>query len=268
MKHLNQYGKWATVVGSAEGLGLAFSQQLLLSGFNIIMVDKDEEKLKLSASSLTGTVKQVILDLSKPKRVNELTILISELGCRLVIFNAAYGPVKRFLDNSEEELETYIQLNANAPLRLAHQFSRLWLNKEKAGFLIMSSLAGLRGTSLVAPYSATKGFDWLLMEALYYEFLETNLDFTACIAGTIDTPNYRSLNAQHSGVKPKDMSPDEVALEALNALGKQPLIIAGKGNRMTNILLQRILGHKLASKLTNKTMRKMFAAQWRKGYQK
>lgn len=268
LKHLKLYGKWATVVGAAEGLGLAFSRILIENGFHVLMVDVDVLKLKSSVTDLGEYAKPLVLDMSKPKSTESLFEAIQETECRLVIYNAAYGPVKKFLDNSEDELQTYMELNANAPLKLAHKFARLWLNKEKAGFLVMSSLAGLRGTSLVAPYSATKGFDWLLMEALYYEFKETNLDFCACISGTIDTPNYRELNAEKSGVKPKTLSPDQVATEALQALGVKPFSVAGLTNRITNIVLKRVFGHELASRITNSTMRKMFAKQWGKGYQR
>ena len=40
----NKYGIWAVIVGSAEGLGEAFSIALAKRGMNLIMVDNQKDR--------------------------------------------------------------------------------------------------------------------------------------------------------------------------------------------------------------------------------
>jgi short-subunit dehydrogenase len=54
------------------------------------------------------------------------------------------------------------------------------------------------------------------------------------------------------------MEPDDVAREALDALGKQPSIVSGGFNRLAGVFLQRILPRKAAIGMMTKTTRAMY----------
>ena len=43
---------WAVVTGSAMGIGKAYSQELAKMGINIIMIDKDENKMEKTKEEL------------------------------------------------------------------------------------------------------------------------------------------------------------------------------------------------------------------------
>ena len=260
------------VAGAAEGLGAEFSRLLASNGKNLILVDRNEDQLNMLVTSIQQTsrveVRTTLLDLTQKHALETISEQLKFTKCSLVVYNAAYGPVKKFLENNEEELDYYIDLNARIPLILAHRFASLRINQGPAGFLMMSSLAGLRGTMLVAPYAATKAFDWNLMEGLFYEFKNTNIDFTACCAGPIATPGYISTKPGSARFKPKDAHPADVAREALSALGESAIWIEGQGNRWSDFLMRRILPHSWASVMANKTMKEIFKAQWGSGYDK
>jgi len=270
--NLDKYGTWALVAGASEGLGAAFATALAQRGKSLILVARNNEKLNTLASTLRSQykieTKAVRLDLSKKESISIIENVLIEKDCRLLIYNAAYGPVKKFLENTPEELDFYLDLNARTPLHLARIFSELHLGKSPAGFLLMASMAGMRGTSLVAPYAATKAFDWNLAEGLFYEFKDTNIDFSSTCAGPIATPNYLATDPQKFGWKPADASPESVAEEALWALGKKAVHIPGKTNRIIDLLMSRILPHSSAAKIANKTMKGMYARQWNGGYKK
>jgi short-subunit dehydrogenase len=123
----------------------------------------------------------------------------------------------------------------------------------------MSSLAGLIGMQLVAPYAATKAFTWNLAEALHYELKQYNIDIMACIAGATATPAYLETLPQYGLIKPAVMKPDKVAEEALINLGRKTLFIPGLSNRISYFLLTRVLPRKVASAITNGTMRKLYS---------
>ena len=55
-KFKNKYGSWAIVVGSAEGLGEAYTFALAKRKMNLILVDNQQEKL----TTITITTKTIL----------------------------------------------------------------------------------------------------------------------------------------------------------------------------------------------------------------
>lgn len=261
MSLFEKYGNWACVAGAGEGLGAAFSTGLAQRGFNLILVDKDKLRLNDISDQLQKTYNIEIaclnLDLSERNCVDEISNALENKNCRFMVYNAAYGPVKPFLSNTPQELDLYLNVNMKTPLHLAHRFAYL-KQKNQAGLLLISSLAGFRGTQFVIPYAASKAFTWNLAEGLYYEFKETLMDFSVCCPGPIDTPNYRSTNPRKTFVTPKSMKPELVAEEALHRFGKILFIIPGMSNKIAHFILNRILPRKISSAIHNAAMKKMY----------
>ena len=258
MKTLEQYGQWAMVAGAAEGLGEAFCVALAKAGKHLIMVDHQTDKLSALAGRLVSNyhieTEIVGKDLTDPLVLSNLVKRARNRDCRLWLYIAAYGPVKPFHNYSVEELETTLSLNAGSPLFLARNFIELWLNKEPAGFMVMSSLSGLRGTKLVVPYAATKAFDWNLIEGLHHEYKGSNLDFVTACAGPILTPKYIATAPKEHLFKPKERSADYIAQAVLKSFGKRYLIIPGLENRVGEIILTRLLPKRTASTIANWVM--------------
>jgi short-subunit dehydrogenase len=258
----DNYGSWACVAGAGEGLGAAFSFGLAHRRFNLILIDKDEEKLNDIQKQLQGKYKLEIqilkLDLQDRNSVDVISESLEHTDCRFMVYNAAYGPVKPFLSNTPEELDLYLNVNMKTPLHLSYRFAHM-NQKKQAGLLLISSLAGFRGTQFVIPYAASKAFLWNLAEGLYYEFKDTQLDVSVCCPGSIDTPNFRSTKPQKTFVTPKPMKPALVAEEALNKFGKKLFILPGITNKLVHFILNRILPRKIASAIHNSTMKKMYS---------
>ncbi|MDZ7605865.1 MAG: SDR family NAD(P)-dependent oxidoreductase [Cyclobacteriaceae bacterium] len=124
----------------------------------------------------------------------------------------------------------------------------------RKGILLVSSLAGFRGTQLVIPYAATKAFIWNLAEGLHYEFKDKGLDISVLCPGTVDTPGFRATEAKTTFFTPKPMSPLSVAEIAVAKFGRQLFIVPGLSNKFAHFLLQRVLPRKLSSKIHNDAM--------------
>ena len=259
----NNYGNWAIVVGSAEGLGEAYSIALAKRNMNLIMVDNQLDSLRILANQLEKDFDietiPLDLDLSQSDAVKKMMNEIQQLDCRLLIYNAAYSLIKPFVNHTEAELDNFIDINTKTQLKLVHQFSKLLVDKKQSGgILLMSSLAGLIGMQLVSTYAATKAFAWNLAEALHYELKPQHIDVMACIAGATSTPAYLKTKPTYGIIKPLVMKPKSVAERALNKLGKRALFIPGFSNRMNYFILTRLLPRKLAASVANKTMLTMF----------
>jgi short-subunit dehydrogenase len=259
-----KYGPWALLAGAAEGLGEAYTLALAKRGVNIVMADKQAELLR----SLAGRVEKefgistmtIHTDLVQENAAKEIMHAIRDIDCRLFIYNAAYSRIKPFVAYTEEELDSYIEINTHTPLKLVHAFvHKLKHTGNSGGILLMSSLAGLIGMQLVAPYAATKAFAWNLAEALNHELKIFHIDIMACIAGATATPAYLATQPCYGLFRPAVMKPGAVAEAALDKLGRKTLFIPGLPNRMSYFILTRLLPRKAASAIANNTMRKMYA---------
>ena len=96
-------------------------------------------------------------------------------------------------------------------------------------------------------------------KGLWWELGKSGVDVLACVAGATDTPGYRSSAPRpgSDGNVPVQ-SADQVAAEALAALGKRPSIITGRKNRFAAALLSRLLPRRAAVKLMGRTMDRMY----------
>ena len=257
-----QYGTWGIVAGAGEGLGAAFALALAKRGQNVVLIDRNSTALDAIAREIEDKYGRksikLNLDLAIKNTVNEILKCIEPIDCRMLVYNAAYGPVKSFLSNSEEELDYYIELNSRIPLHLVYGFLKKRMRDKKLGVILMSSLAGLYGTSYVAPYGATKAFNYNLGEALFHEFQGSGIDILACCAGATDTPNYRQTKPKYGLIKPSVMAPQHVAEGSLKRLGQTGLYIPGFNNRLTQFIFTRIFTRKLAVWVMNRTMKGMY----------
>ena len=258
-----RFGQWALVAGAAEGIGAAYCEELAKKRMNVILVDLNEKGMESLSKELETRYKIdticLVCDLSEDNAPVLCMKMIRETGCRLLIYNAAYSRVKPFLKNEYSELDLYINVNTRTPLKLVHLFSAELRKKNlKGGILLMSSLAGMYGTSLVAAYSGTKGFNLMLAEALSHELKPFGIEVSTCCAGATATPGYLGSNPSSGLISPPVMKPSKVANIALKKLGKKTVIIPGLANKLSYFMLVRLFPRSNSAILVNKTMNKTY----------
>ena len=256
------YGEWAFVAGGAEGLGAAFSSALSAKGMNLVLCDVNASAMNSLADGLEMkyNIKTIRLhqDLSGDNAFRECMDAIKGTEVRLFVYVPAFSPVGKFAGYTSEELDYFLSLNIRTPVHLIHEFLHQRKNKNKCGIILMSSLAGLLGPALVATYAASKAFQIVLSESLFYELKADDVDIIACCAGPVDTPTYRKSNPVNQSKIIGIQQPEEVAAYALKMLGKKPICIAGWKNRMFYFILTRILPRKISGYLVSKSMLRMY----------
>ena len=257
-----RYGRWALITGAAQGLGAAYARLLAQRGMHLVLVDVQEQvrQVAMELEEICGVeTRPLLVDLADRGAPAALMAPLEALDCRLLVYCAAYGPVKDFWENDAAELDRYVDVNARALLQLSHAFSRRLQQREATGgLIIISSLAGLWGTSLVAPYGATKAFDWNLAEALHYELKPSGIDVLAVCAGAMRTPNYLATRPQYGRLRPRVDDPADIAGRTLRQLGRRAFYVPGGANRLLHFLFSRLLPRAWAAGLMNRTMRRMY----------
>ena len=75
------------------------------------------------------------------------------------------------------------------------------VERGRGGIVFMSSFAAEAGTATVALYSATKAFDLLLAEGLWYELRDSGVDVVAIRPGSTRTPSWESTQPPEGEIK-------------------------------------------------------------------
>ena len=247
------YGPYALVAGGSYGLGAAFAEALARRGLNVILLARQEDRLRATATRLTEAygvdVVAIAADVadyeSLKERLNNLNVPVG-----LLVYDAAYAPIGRFEDMDEDQLVRATEVNVRAPLLLAKFLSAPMIERGRGGIVLMSSLAGSQGSPNIAAYAATKSFNAILAEGLWKELKPRGVDVLACMAGAILTPGYQE--AEGAKRAPGTLEAKQVAEQTLNALGKGPIVVPGAVNKVARFLLMRLMSRRAAIAIMSK----------------
>ena len=254
----SRYGPWAAVLGGAQGIGLAFVHELAQRGVNVLAVDVrgdllDEGVRRAAAAAPAVRVRGLVVDLAAPDVAERLAAIDVPLG--LVVYTAMLALVGPFLDEKLERHETALAVGCRGVLAASFVLGQRLVAQRRGGLILTSSGAGFQGTGWVAGYSAAKAYDLALAEALWWEWRPHGVDVLALCPGSTATPgmlgNAPRLDAAAMA------KPEEVAREALDALGRGPVCIPGEDNRRVRAALDQLPRQKLVEVMGENT-RRMF----------
>ena len=263
LNFLQKYGKTALVAGASEGIGAAYATQLAAERMDLVLIARRIEPLRQLEDLLKKTynieVTCIPCDLSDPNATQKITDALNGKEINLLVYNAAQPYIGGFMRNSFENHADMAQVNMLSPLQLVHTFGENMLANGKGAIILMASMAGLQGSGFLAMYAATKAFNRVLAESLWYEWKDKGVDVLACCAGATSTPNFKKSKPEEAGFfAPKVQSPEEVVAESFKKLGKQPSFISGSGNKMASFIMQKLLSRKLAITIMGDNTKRMY----------
>ncbi|TQS32042.1 hypothetical protein Golomagni_07656, partial [Golovinomyces magnicellulatus] len=198
---LSKYGKpgtWAVVTGASDGLGKEFARQLASKGFNLVLVSRTESKLATLAKELetefkakSVKVKYLAMDVAEndDDDYNALRKLIKGLDVGILLNNVGMShsiPVP-FLETPTEELESIININCIATLKITQVVAPILKQRKKGLILTMGSFAGWTPTPYLATYSGSKAFLQQWSNALSSELADFNVDVELVLSHLVTT---------------------------------------------------------------------------------
>ena len=244
---VRRYGRWAVVAGASEGLGAAWAEALAARGLQLLLIARRPEALETTAASIRARhaveVRTAAYDLSGAGFASEHERLTERLEVGFAVFNAAHAPRGQFLDLALDDQLRSIDVNCRGPLTMAHVLGRRMAARGRGGLVFMSSLTAFQGSPFLATYGATKAFNLVLGEGLWFELRTRGVDALACAAGATRTPGF--IRASPDG-EPGMIEPAQVVEEALEQLGRTGVMIPGRFNRFASFLMRRILPRRTA----------------------
>jgi hypothetical protein len=231
--------KIALVTGATSGIGAEFTRLLAKEKYNLVLVARDEPRLRLCAEALAREFNiecEVIrADLSTVEGSNlvEQRISDSDNPIDVLINNAGFGNKESFLVTSVESEQALFDVLARVPMRLMHAVLPIMKSRNEGIIINVSSVScWIAGGA----YSAAKSYMTVLSESLHSELRGTNVKVSALTPGFTHTefhqrgkmrmdklPNFLWLNVNDVVQKGWD---DARAGKALSVPGRQYQILS------------------------------------------
>lgn len=214
----------ALITGASSGIGRDMAKYLSSLGYELILVSRDEEKLKEVQKQLKTTSEVIPMDLSISQNCINLYEQVKNKDIDLLINNAGFGLFGEF---SEIDLEKEIHL-INTNITALHILTKLFLKdmikKDKGHILNVSSVASFAPGPLMSSYYASKSYVTRLSRGIAKELekKKSKVKISILCPGPVNT-NFNKTAGVKFSIKP--MSSEYVAKYAIQKTLKGKLII-------------------------------------------
>lgn len=263
MNFKEKYGNTALIAGGSEGMGAAYAYTLAARGMDLVLIARRKELLENTAQQIIKQFGVKILtipcDLTASDALEQITRVVGDISIDFLVYNAALSYIGPYLTTDISTHTNIAKVNMLSPLAMLHYFGGKMAEQRKGGVVLMSSIAGFQGSGYLATYAATKAFNRVLAEGLWYEWKLKGVDVIACCAGATATPNYLNTRPGRASIlEPKPQTPEQVVEECLQKIGTTPSFISGTGNKLVSFLMQHIFSRKKAVTTMGNGMKKMY----------
>lgn len=214
----------ALVTGPTAGIGLAFARALAARGHGLVLVSRDQDRLRVVAAELQGAY-GVAADLLPADLAVTADVELVERWLRdsaepidLLVNNAGFTLRKPFLANTIGDEEYMLDVLVRAVLRLTHAALPGMVERRRGAVINVSSVAGWvpRGT-----YSAAKAWVTAFTEGLASQLEGTGVRVMTLAPGFTRTEFHDRAQMSMSGLPPwLWLDPDAVVEAALRDLGR------------------------------------------------
>lgn len=188
----------ALITGASGGIGKEMAIILGKKGYNLILVARNEDKLKEVASQIDTQVTIIPLDLSDKRNCFKLHSMAKNID--ILINNAGFGLWGEFYYSSLRKEMNMIELNVTALHILTKLYLRDFIKKNRGYILNVASLASFASGPLMSTYYATKAYVYKLTTAINEELRQrkSKVNISVFCSGPIDTEFNNRANVSFS----------------------------------------------------------------------
>jgi short-subunit dehydrogenase len=254
-----RYGRWALVTGAASGIGAAFARELGRRGLSLCLVDRDGEGVGRVAAALSNEqgveVEALNGDLTDRAFLERVAALPASREVGFAVHCAGIYSMGPFVELPIETMLTAIDLHCRASARLAHAAASAMRARGRGGLVLVSSNSALLRAPYVANYAATKAYTLTLAEALYEELRGDGVDVLGLVPGMTDTPLLAASRPVTKRSSRITVTPEHVAIAALEALGHTPVCIPTFMDRVAASVIGGLVPSRVSRFLVGRSMR-------------
>jgi len=245
----------ALITGASSGIGKDMAYILSDMGYDLILVARRKSKLNEIAKELKTNVKIINMDISSTYNCMDLYDMVKDEKVDILINNAGFGLLGKFIDTKLETELDMIDLNIKA----VHTLTKLFLKdfkKRNSGYILnVASVASFLPGPLMSTYYATKSYVLNLTMAIYEELKRDNINvYIGCLCpGPVNTEFDKIAKVNNSL---NAMSSYDVALYGINKMFKKKAIIIPGVKTKLGVYLSKMLPIKLKTKVSYSIQKK------------
>jgi short-subunit dehydrogenase len=248
--------KYALITGATSGIGFELAKLFAADNYNLVIVSRDEDKLKATALLLQEKGIKVIpiaKDLFDPEEAFALYAELTAEGIHIdvLVNNAGQGVYGEFEDTDIDRELDIIHLNISSLVALTKLFLKDMTSRKAGKILNLASIASKVPGPWQAVYHGTKAFVLSFTEAIREELRDSGVTVTALMPGVTDTDFFHKADMEDSkAIQDKDAmaDPAAVAKDGYDALmAGEDKVISGFKNKiqiaMTNVTPDSTVAH-------------------------
>jgi NAD(P)-dependent dehydrogenase (short-subunit alcohol dehydrogenase family) len=192
-------GKVAVITGSSRGIGRAIAEAMAALGAKVVISSRKAEACEAVAREITARGGEAAAIACNISRKGEVEALIAGAKSRfgaidILVCNAAVNPVfGPLLHLTDEAFDKVMGTNVKSNLWLCNLAIPGMAQRGGGAVIVVSSIAGLRGTDVLGAYGISKAADIALVRNLAVEWGPRNVRVNAIAPGLIKTDFARAL---------------------------------------------------------------------------
>lgn len=245
----------ALVTGASSGIGRDIAIKLSNLDYELILVSRDENRLKETAELLCTKYTIVPMDLCIKDNCFKLYDRFKDEDIDILVNGAGFGLFGNTWETDLGKELKMIDLNVTALHILTKLFLQDMVKKDKGYIMNIASSAGFLAGPILNTYYATKNYVTKWTIAIYEELrrAKSNVRICCLCPGPVDT-NFNKVAGGSFTVKA--LSSEYVADYAVNKMFKNKMIIVPGIMVKMGIFMNRFLPYKLSLKIAYNIQKK------------
>ncbi|HTV90386.1 MAG TPA: SDR family oxidoreductase [Stellaceae bacterium] len=192
-------GKVAIVTGSSRGIGRAIAEAFAACGARVVISSRNQESCDEVVRAIRergGEAIAITCRISDKEQIENLVAKTKEQwgGVDILVCNAAinphYGSLEKLTDQVFERMMTN---NVLSNLWLSNLVAPDMKAKGEGSIIFISSIGGLKSSTVIAMYGVTKAADIALARSLAAEWGQYGIRVNVIAPGLIETAFARAL---------------------------------------------------------------------------
>ena len=196
-------GKTAIITGSSKGIGKSIAFAMAEQGANVVVSSRKADACQVVADEINqkyeGKSGRAVVIPCNISDTTALQMMVDETRAQLgkidiLVCNAATNPYFGSMQNiPEEAIDKVMDNNIKSNILLCQMVIPEMVEREEGSITIISSVGGIKASTVIGAYNVTKAADIMLVKNLAAEFGQHNVRTNAIAPGLFRTDFAKAL---------------------------------------------------------------------------